>query len=99
MYMVRKQLYLTHELDSELKRRSEIQGVSEAELVRRALESSFRYGEATPDPLEPGRAKAMTRIEQFWSTSKYRLAADFERGELYTDRLDRYGTPRSDGTG
>lgn len=99
MYMVRKQLYLTDELDSELKRRSEMHGISEAELVRRTLEASFRASDISPDPLEPGRAKAMTRIEQFWSNSAYRLEADFERDELYAGRLGRYDTLRNDDPG
>lgn len=86
MYMVSKHLCLTLELDSEPRRHSETHGVTEAELVRCALEPILRHRDTIRDSLEPRRTKAMTRIEQFWSTSAYRLEAGFERNGKYAGK-------------
>src|SRR5437879_531255 len=42
MYMVRKQLYISDDQERQLKRRAGDLGVSEAELVRRALDGVLR---------------------------------------------------------
>jgi hypothetical protein len=50
--MVRKQIYITSELEAELKRLSQVTGESEAELVRQALVSFLRDSSSTPSRLQ-----------------------------------------------
>lgn len=45
--MIRKQLYLEEAQDRALKRRAQELGVSEAEVVRRALDQALRSGDAS----------------------------------------------------
>lgn len=86
MYMVRKQLYLTEQLNAELKQRSAEAGVSEAEFVRRALTTALK-GQSTVVDLRYGRHEAMDWIERFWAANETALESDFQRDELYAERL------------
>lgn len=82
MYVVRKQLYIEAHQEAQLKRRARELGVSEAELVRRALDAALA-GDA--DVLRhPGRVGAAEE-----------LLAAFDRiaraGKLTPDAHDREG--------
>ena len=90
--MVRKQLYLEETQDRALKARARELGISEAELVRRALDAALRPKEhahfASP------RRAALRRLldnakrlsEQHAFTEGYR----FNREELYNEREGRW---------
>ena len=86
--MVRKQLYIDDRHERDLKRRASELGVSEAELVRRALDAAFATG-ATARPLHPERAQAAGRLRERWRAPASRLIGRLERDELYADRLER----------
>jgi hypothetical protein len=87
MYMIRKQLYLEDHQDAQLKRRARELGVSEAEVVRRALEDALR-GER-PRLRPPGRDAAVARLRSTWRTSQSTLPARLDRDALYAERADR----------
>ena len=80
---VRKQLSVTPEQDRALKRRSRELGVSEAELVRRALDAAFSDGPITPpagSPLDELLAHTRDLGEG------RRLEGEWDREALYEDR-------------
>lgn len=58
--MIRKQLYISQRQDLALKRRARSLGVSEAELVRQALDRSLELEISTPP--DPGRRKALVTL-------------------------------------
>lgn len=87
MYMVRKQLYLTEAQDAALKRKAEAVGISEAEIVRRALDDAL--SEKPARRWRPGRAEAIERLHRTWAETSSALDGDFDRESLYQDRLGR----------
>lgn len=87
MYMVRKQLYLTEAQDVALKNRADALGVSEAELVRRALDAAL--GGRVAAVSMPGREEAIARLRVTWPSRTSRLDAPFSRDELYDQRLEQ----------
>ncbi len=93
--MVRKQLYIDDRHERDLKRRASELGVSEAELVRRALDLALQ-GEPAPRLLHPERAEAARRLRKRWGAPSATLIRHVERDELYDARLERLGR-RSEG--
>lgn len=83
--MIRKQLYITETQEEELKRRSEETGLSEAELVRRALDAALSSGAARR--WRPGKADALARLKETWRDSRGQLDEPFERDAFYEDRM------------
>jgi hypothetical protein len=90
--MIRKQLYLSEAQDAALKERARSSGMSEAEVVRRALDSELlvRPTEATRRWI-PGRQEAVEKLVALWSDTGLKVDGRFDRDELYAERLDRYG--------
>lgn len=90
--MIRKQLYLEETQDRALKVRARELGISEAELVRRALDAALRPRESAH--LAAPRRAALTRL----LGNAKRLAAAhrppegyrFDRDELYDEREGRW---------
>jgi len=60
--MVRKQIYLPQRQQRELKRRAQARGISEAELIRQALERDLAGGLSRTFHHDP---KAWSRLERF----------------------------------
>lgn len=87
--MVRKQLYITEGQEDVLKDRARELGISEAELVRRALGSFLSKGSSTasrrPDALETLLERTRTLSKKHRLSSSYR----FDREELYARRINR----------
>ena len=90
--MVRKQLYLEERQERALKRRAAETGLSEAELVRQALDATLGASAATV--VRPGRGEALERLRATWSAGRSRLEAPFDRAELYDERTERGGGRR-----
>ena len=93
MYMVRKQLYIADDQERRLKRRARELGVSEAELVRRALEAVLADEGATlprPDRDETV-AGLMAAIERIGRGSTFPATWKFSRQEAYSERERRLG--------
>lgn len=90
--MVRKQLYLEETQDRALKTRARELGISEAELVRRALDAALR-SQGSVHLTAPRRAA----LTQFLENAK-RIAEGhafpegyrFDRDELYDEREGRW---------
>lgn len=79
MKMVRKQIYITQEQDERLKRLAEEQGLSEAEVVRAALDALA--------PLTHERAQASTgRVAEAAVMERYVVEEATERTGLALDR-------------
>lgn len=87
MYMVRKQFYISEAQDQALKRRSLEDGISEAELVRRALDHAL--SETPRVAWRPGRSRAIEELKETWANSRSVLSEPFNREDLYQERLDR----------
>ena len=87
--MVRKQFYLHRRQEILLKRLSEARGVSEAEIIRQAIESEFR-GEAKEVPggesaLDAFVRMALDKRDQPHASEPYR----WDREEIYAARNNR----------
>lgn len=90
--MVRKQIYIAKRQEQMLKRLARTQGLSEAEIIRQALDDRVLGGHAhrtAPDPT------AWAEILSFIATRRTGKPAasrprDWKRDDLYEDRLSRY---------
>lgn len=83
--MVRKQLYLEERHERALKRRAAETGLSEAELVRQALDAALAVRARTVS--RPGRADALERLHATWVMAQSQLVEPFDRSALYDERL------------
>jgi hypothetical protein len=90
---VRKQLSVTPEQDRALKRRSRELGVSQAELVRRALDAAFVDGPATPPAGSPVD-ELLAHTRQLGEGR--RLDGGWDREALYVDRGYRHDRDDAD---
>jgi hypothetical protein len=90
--MVRKQIYLRKKQVQTLRKRAEISGVSESELIRRAIDNEL-YSASTASRPDPS---ALEQIESFIEYLKVNKPEgspiQFNRDEIYEDRLEQYGT-------
>ncbi len=91
--MVRKQIYLEKRQDSQLKRLAQARGVSEAEIIREALDRQLNGGTNRPAHYDP---EAWRQIEAFIASLRAKgplpkRRRDWTREELYEERLSRYG--------
>lgn len=84
--MVRKQLYLEERHERALKRRAAETGLSEAELVRQALDAALAVPARAVS--RPGRAEALERLHATWAVARSKLVEPFDRSALYDERLE-----------
>ncbi len=94
MYMVRKQLYITESQEEALKRRSAETGVSEAELVRRALDTALQS--QPPSSWRPDNAAALSQLRRAWSNPQSGLDQPFDRSALYEERMEQLTDRKTD---
>lgn len=87
--MVRKQVYIEQAQEELLKRRAKELGLSEAEIVRRALQAALRSGAATfiADPKAWERLKA--DMEEWAARGPVPGERTWTREDAYAERLDR----------
>lgn len=90
--MVRKQIYIDRHQKAQLKRAAKARGVSEAELIRQAIDQKLAGGtKGTPrDPEAWARAVALMRSLQAQGPLPSRRRT-WTRDELYEERESRYG--------
>jgi hypothetical protein len=91
--MIRKQVYIEEHHDRMLKRRARQRGVTEAEIIRDALDTIEIGGSGrprqTPDPVA-GR-KALAFMNSLHAGRRVvRAARSWRRESLYQDRIDRW---------
>ena len=92
--MVRKQLYIEERQEQALKRRAKALGVSEADVVRQALDAMLGAGRKAP--VLPGHREALRevleRASQFAASGQgLPKQARYRRDELYEERENRWG--------
>jgi hypothetical protein len=90
--VVRKQIYIEPHQEALLKRLAQALGVSEAELIRKAIEGQLRGGRQTPLPPDPA---AWEKALQFMLDLHDRgpvvdRGRTWERENLYEERLSRH---------
>lgn len=90
--MVRKQVYIQKDQEARLKKMAELAGLSEAEIIRRALENEMRQSSAYRPPYDD---EVMRRLLAFWEELDKRApvaprSRNWTREELYEDRMKRY---------
>ncbi len=94
MYMmVRKQLYLEARQDRALKRRAKQLGVSEADVVRAALDAALREPSAPAPVLRTARAEALRSLlegAREIAAAHRTGGARYDREELYEERERRW---------
>ena len=95
--MVRKQIYIQKSQEERLKKVSEARGVSEAEIIRRALENELRQMNVFRPAYDQ---EAWKHIVAFWEELDKRSPVeprprDWKREDLYEERMKRYD-PHSD---
>lgn len=85
--MIRKQLYLEEAQDQALKRRAKELGISEAEVVRRALDEALRPGAATRvRQRKQGILQAyFDEVDELASTHHLPEGYHFDRQALYEE--------------
>lgn len=98
MYMmVRKQLYLEARQDRALKRRAKELGVSEADVVRAALDAALREPSAIATALLPSRERALRSLLDGAReiAAAHRITEPrYVRDELYEERESRWTRPK-----
>jgi hypothetical protein len=90
--MVRKQVYIEQRQEARLKRAAKQHGVSEAEIIRRALDRELSTGampNAHPDPGAWEKALAFMRSLHAQGPLPNRRR-DWRRENLYEERMNRY---------
>lgn len=87
--MVRKQVYIEPRQDELLKRRAKELGVTEAELIRRAIDQAMRVSAALP-PDQQAWEEEKAFIEERMRMDVPQTGRTWTRDELYDERLERY---------
>jgi hypothetical protein len=90
--MVRKQLYIAHEQDRALKEQAREEGLSEAEIVREALDRHLRRrsGPVIPEGRRSAVEELVAMSEEVARDHRFPKGYKFNREELYTTREDRW---------
>lgn len=89
--MVRKQIYIPRRQDILIKRLSQSRGVSEAELIRQAIEREISGSMSQSPSDDDAWAKLMEAVEdvrQRWDGKREPLR--WTREEIYAERKDRW---------
>jgi hypothetical protein len=100
--MVRKQIYIPKRQQVLLKRRAKARGISEAELIRQALDRDL---DGSPSHAFYHDPEAWDKIQRFMLARRMRATAAaqpyrWKREDAYEDRLNRSANrnnPRQDG--
>jgi hypothetical protein len=88
--MIRKQVYIEPDQDAVLKKQAAMLGVTEAEVIRRAIDTQVAFLKPAVRDLhawEREKAFIAGRI----ATGPVPGGRKFSRDELYAERLERYG--------
>jgi len=90
--MVRKQIYIQKSQEERLKKVAEARGVSEAEIIRRALENEMRFISVYRPAYDQ---EAWRQVVSFWAELDNRGAVEprprsWKREDLYEERMKRY---------
>ncbi len=87
--MIRKQVYIEPEQEELLKRRAKELGISEAALIRQAIDRLGAAGGRVP-PERPAWEEAKRVIQERMKLTVPQTERGWTREELYEERLARY---------
>ena len=87
--MIRKQVYIEPEQDELLKRRSKELGISEAALIRQAIDRLGAAGGGSL-PRQPAWEEAKRVIQERMKLRVPQTGRSWTREEIYEERLARY---------
>ncbi len=88
--MIRKQIYIESRQDTTLKRQARILGITEAEIIRRAIDQQMTFSRlGARDPKAWEREKAF--IAKRMAMTPVSEGRRWKREDVYEDRLSRYG--------
>jgi len=87
--MVRKQVYIEPRQETQLKQRAAETGMSEAEIIRQAIDR-WLDEEARQRQAEEAWEKARTLMEERYAQGAVPGGRTWTRDELYEERLSRY---------
>jgi hypothetical protein len=95
-HMIRKQIYIPSRQDSLLKKLAKQRGVSEAEVIRQALNREVQMPE-----IEQNSEAAFAKMEKFMEEQKAKYAGTGEpykwnRAEIYEERESRWDKPNQE---
>lgn len=89
--MVRKQIYIQKSQEERLKRAAEARGISEAEIIRRALDNELKragYRLAYDNEAWKRLEAAIKRMDKLPPVPQKKR--DWKREDLYEERMKRY---------
>ncbi len=91
--MVRKQIYIPRHQEVRLKRLAKVRGVSEAEIIRQALDQQLSGGTSLPfQPDSKAWEAARKFMQELYAQGPLpNRRRKWAREELYEERLSRYG--------
>lgn len=89
--MVRKQIYIQRRQDALLKRLSQARGLSEAEIIRQAIEREASGASAQPTPADRAAWQSLIAfLEARQAAGKAYRPYRWDREEIYTEREGRW---------
>ena len=93
MIMVRKQIYLEERQEARLKRIARARGISEAEVIRQAIDRQVRGVEVDTGGGDPSVWKSALRFMRSLAAHprKGRQGRTWKREDAYAERLSRHG--------
>lgn len=95
--MVRKQIYLKKQQNSQLKKLSLSRGISEAELIRQAIEREAISGTGHyPPGDQTAWQELIAYLERRWSETGKGRPYKWQRADLYDERESRWLRDRDD---
>jgi hypothetical protein len=93
--MQRKQIYIPERQQSQLKRLSKQRGVSEAEIIRQAIEREMLLAASRPLSGDHSALEEFIRFGLSRRTTEETTGRDWTRDELYEERLNRFGRSKN----
>ena len=88
--MLRKQIYIPRRQQVQLKRLAKARGVSEAEVIRQAIEREVLLTAAQPAASDPSALEEFLRFGASRRATGDTAGRAWTRDELYDERLSRY---------
>ena len=89
--MLRKQIYIPKRQQVQLKRLAKARGVSEAEVIRQAIEREVLLTAAQPAAGDRSALEEFLRLGSSRRATADTTGRTWTRDELYDERLNRYG--------
>ena len=89
--MLRKQIYIPKRQQVQLKRLAKARGVSEAEVIRQAIEREVLLTASRPTAGDRSALEEFLRFGSSRRATKNTTGRTWSRDELYEERLSRYG--------